>query len=137
MKRLLLCALLGFFACSAFATPPCPPPPCWTPKTQFDPAVCDAKADWIAIGRVTKLVHHPTGYPLLKDFTEFTFVVERWIKGGDKLPREIAFHTEWCRNGETMSDDTGTFKFWGKNKPDIVNVEWEFLHFEKIEDAKK
>ena len=60
MKRLLLTALLGFFACSAFATPPCPPPPCWTPKTQFDPVVCDAKADWVAIGHVTKLSALPS-----------------------------------------------------------------------------
>ena len=132
MKRLVLATLLAFLACSSFATPPCPPPPCWTPKTQFDPVVCDAKADWIAVGHVTNLIHHPAGYPLNKDFTEFTLVVDRWIKGGDNLPHEIAFHTGWCTNGEQMRDDAGTFRFWGKNKPEVVNAEWEFLHFEKV-----
>ena len=137
MKRLVLATLLAFLACSAFGTPPCPPPPCWTPKAQFDPAVCDAKADWIAIGHVTKLIHHPAGSPLNKDFTEFTVVIDRWIKGGDKLPREIDFNTGWCTNGEEMRDDTGAFRFWGKNKPDVENAQWEFLHFEKVEPEKK
>jgi len=85
-----------------------PRPPCWTPNAQFDPAVCDAKAGWIAIGHITKLVHHPSGYPLNKDFTEFTFVVDRWIKGGDKLPREIPFRTQWCTNGDVMQTDKGS-----------------------------
>ena len=31
-----------------------------------------------------------------------------------------------------MRDDAGTFRFWGKNKPDVVNNQWEFLHFEKV-----
>ena len=132
MKLFTLAFLLALIACSAFATKPCPPPPCSTPKAQFDPAVCDAKADWIAIGHVTKLIHHPTGYPLNKDFTEFTFVIDRWIKGGDKLPHEIPFRTQWCTNGESMQSDKGTFRFWGKNRPDVPNAEWEFLRFEKF-----
>lgn len=136
MKRLFLSTLLAFLACSALATPPCPPPPCWTPKTQFDPVICDARADWIAVGRVTKLIHHPASFPLNKDFTEFTFIVERWIKGGEKLPRQIAFHTEWCRNREEMRDDAGPFRFWGKNKPEVPNASWEFLHLEKNEEVK-
>jgi len=134
MKRLVLATLLAFLACSAFATKPCPPPPCGTP---FDSKVCDGKADWIAVGRVTKLIHHPAGAPLNKDFTEFTFVVDRWIKGGDQLPHEITFHTQWCTNSEEMRDDKGTFRFWGMNKPDAQNAEWEFLHFEKVEETKK
>ena len=36
-----------------------------------------------------------------------------------------------------MRDGGGSFKFWAKNKPDLVNAEWEFLHFEKIEEPKK
>ena len=55
---------------------------------------------------------------------------------GEKLPREIAFNTGWCTNGETMRDDAGTFRFWGKNKPDVVNAQWEFLHFEKVVVAR-
>ena len=79
---------------------------------------------------------HPSPVRLFlnKDFTEFTFVVDRWIKGGDKLPREIGFRTQWCTNGEVMRDDEGTFRFWGKNKPDLPNAEWEFLHFEKVSE---
>jgi len=132
VKRLALAALLAFLACSAFATKPCPPPPCWTPQAQFDQTVCDAKADWIAVGHVTKLVHHPAGYPLNKDFTEFTFVADRWIKGGEKLPHEIPFRTQWCTSGEPMQTDKGTFRFWGKNKPDVPNAEWEYLYFERV-----
>lgn len=132
MKRLVLAFLLILTGASALATKPCPPPPCWTPKSDFDAAVCEAKADWIATGHITKLIHHPTDRPLSKDMTEFTFVVDHWIKGGDKLPRVIPFHTGWCTNSETMQTDSGTFRFWGKNKPDVVNAEWEFLHFEKI-----
>jgi hypothetical protein len=132
-----LAVLLAFLACSAFATKPCPPPPCGNPKTQFDPAVCDTKADWIAVGHVTKLIHHPAGFPLNKDFTEFTFVVDRWIKGGERLPHEIPFHTQWCTNGEEMRTGAGTFRLWGKNRPDAANAEWEFLHFEKMDVEKK
>ena len=137
MKRFALAFLLVIAADSAFATKPCPPPPCSTPQVQFDATVCNAKADWIAIGHITKLVHHPTGYPLNKDFTEFTFVVDRWIKGGENLPHEIPFRTQWCTNGEPMQSDKGTFRFWGKNRPDVPNAEWEFLHFEKVGDAMK
>jgi hypothetical protein len=61
-------------------------------KAQFDPKVCDAKADWIA---------------------------------------------GLCTNGEEMRDDAGSFRFWGKNRPDAVNAEWEFLHFEKVEETQK
>jgi hypothetical protein len=137
MKRFALAALLALAADFAFATKPCPPPPCRTPQAESDPAVCDAKADWIGIGHVTKLVHHLAGYPLNKDFTEFTFVAGRWIKGGEKLPREILFRTQWCTNGEVMQTDKGAFRFWGKNRPDVPNAEWEFLHFEKVEGGKK
>jgi hypothetical protein len=137
MTRFALGALLAFIALPAFATKPCPPPPCWTPTVQFDPVVCDAKAGWIAIGHVTKLIHHPSGYPLNKDFTEFTFIVDRWIKGGDKLLHEIPFRTQWCSNAGVMQTGKGTFRFWGKNRPDVPNAEWEFLHFEKVEDVTR
>ena len=66
--------------------------------------------------------------PFNHDFAKFTFVVEKWIKGGDKLPREIPFAVGWCENNEQMRDGEGKFKFWGMNG----GPPWRFLHFEQL-----
>jgi hypothetical protein len=116
MKRIIIVLSLALVA-----TKPCPPPPC--PTT----AVCDEKADWVAVGHVKHLKHNFQGMPLNHDFASFTFVVEKWIKGGDKLPREIPFAVGWCENSEEMRDGKGTFKFWGMNG----GPPWRYLHFEQ------
>ncbi|HEV2718404.1 MAG TPA: hypothetical protein VG323_00175 [Thermoanaerobaculia bacterium] len=115
MKRIIIALALLLLA-----TKPCPPDPC--------PDGCDDKADWIAVGHVTHLEHHWQGMPLNHDFATFTFVVERWIKGGDKLPREIPFQAGWCDNRQSMRDDKGQFKFWGVNG----GPPWKYLHFEPV-----
>lgn len=107
-------------ALALLATKPCPPDPC--------PNGCDDKADWIAIGHIEHLEHHFEGMPLNKDFSSFTFVVDTWIKGGDKLPRRIEFQTGWCENRQTMHDGKGTFKFWGVDG----GAPWHYLHFEPV-----
>ncbi len=70
--------------------------------------------------------------PLNHDFASFTFVVEKWVKGGDKLPRAIPFEVGWCESSEEMRDGKGKFKFWGMSKPDIANARWQYLHFEQL-----
>jgi len=94
------------------------------------------ESDWKAEGHVTKLEHHPAGYPLNKDFQTFTFVVDRWIRGGDRSITEIPFHVGWCRNSEEVRSTEGTFIFWGKNKPPVENAEWEFVSLLKEEGRK-
>ena len=84
---------------------------------------------------MTKLTHHPAGDPLHKDFAEFTFVIDRWVKTGSQQPGQIPFRLGWCTNSEEMrGDGSGTFQFWGRNKPDAKDAEWEFLHFERLEE---
>ena len=100
------------------ATKPCPPDPC--------PNGCDDKADWIAVGHVEHPQHHVEGMPLNHDFATFTFVVERWIKGGEKLPRKIPFQRGWCENRQSVGDAKGRFKFWGMNG----GPPWQYLHVE-------
>lgn len=113
MKKILIA-----FALTLLATKPCPEYPC--------PNGCDDKADWVAVGHVKDLKHNFQGMPLNHDFASFTFVVEKWIKGGDKLPREIPFTVGWCENREQMRDGKGKFKFWGLNG----GPPWRYLHFE-------
>ncbi len=132
MRRL---AILLAFTFPLYATKPCPPPPCFDqPSGMFNRAKCDNLADWQAIGHITKLVHHPAGYPLQKDFATFTFVVEHWVRrGSDRKIKEIPFQVGWCRNVEVMTSDYGGYMFWGRNKPDVPNAEWEYLHFERCD----
>jgi hypothetical protein len=131
MRRI---ALLLFLALPLYATPPCPPPPCLDqPQGTFNAKKCDALSDWQAVGHITKLVHHPADYPLLKDFATFTFVIDQWVRGGDRTIKEIPFQVGWCRNAEVMTGDHGWFMFWGKNKPPVANAEWEYLHFERVD----
>src|SRR5580765_3982880 len=130
MRRIALLLLLTL---PLYATPPCPSSPCLDyPSGKLNPEKCDAASDWKAEGHVTKLEHHPAGYPLNKDFQTFTFVVDRWIRGGDWSITEIPFQVGWCRNSQEVRSTEGRFIFWGKNKPPVENAEWEFVHFEQI-----
>lgn len=134
MRHLALPLLLALLALPLHATKPCPAPPCFDqPSGEFNAKKCNAGSDWVASGHITNLVHHPQGYPLMKDFATFTFVVEHWLRGGDPTVKEIPFTVGWCRNSEEMRSDRGTFMFWGKNKPKGENAEWEFVHFERTD----
>jgi hypothetical protein len=130
MRRQTLALLLALLALPLGATPPCPSSPCYR-AGKFDAARCEAASDWMALGTIKNLVHHKAGYPLMKDFATFTFVVDRWVRGRDRKMKEIPFTVGWCRNGEEMTGDYGYFMFWGKNKPKTPNAEWEYLHFER------
>jgi hypothetical protein len=59
----------------------------------------------VAVGRISKVVHHPAGYPLLKDFAQFTFTVERWEKGDRTTRRELRFKVGWCENQQEPPTD--------------------------------
>src|SRR5256885_3576843 len=104
MKRIIIVLALALLA-----TKPCPPHPC--PTT----AVCDEKADWIAVGHIEHLEHNFQGMPLNHDLAKFTFVVEKMGQGRRQASREIPFEVGWCENSEEMRDGKGTFKFWGMN----------------------
>lgn len=90
------------------ATKPCPPPPC----DGLDDAACAAKATWVAVGKITKVVHHPQPEPVFKDFAEITFVPSQWEKGSG--PKQLTFRVGWCNNMKQAPDDpSGTFRFFG------------------------
>jgi hypothetical protein len=135
MKRI---AFLLLLALPLSATPPCPPDPCLVyPAGKFDATKCGEKSDWVAVGHIVNLKHNEQGYPFMKDFAAFTFVVDRWMKG-DAGVKEIPFEVGWCRNSmEMRGDGKGSFKFWGMNKPNLEGAQWEYLHFEKLDDETK
>jgi len=80
------------------ATKPCEASPCQASSGALDRKACEAAAAWVAVGKISKVVHHPSGYPLLKDFAQFTFTVARWEKGDGKMSRELRFKVGWCEN---------------------------------------
>jgi hypothetical protein len=88
------------------ATKPCLPSPCETTGGTIDRAKCQRLADWIVTGTITSVVHHEQGYPLLKDFAEFTFTVQTWEKGNGKIGREFRFQVGWCENSQPLPKDT-------------------------------
>jgi hypothetical protein len=134
MRHRTLALLLALLALPLNATKPCPPSPCLSyPGGRFDYDKCQNASDWVALGRIKNLVHHPAGYPLLKDFATFTFVVDRWLRGGDRKIREIPFTVGWCKNTQEMTGDYGYFTFWGKNQPKVANAEWEYVYFERAD----
>jgi hypothetical protein len=90
----------------ALATKPCPSAEC-------EGAGCAEKADYIAVGTITRVTRHPQPEPVFKDFAEFTLVVTKCEKGS--CPKEIKYRVGWCHNARTLPEDTkGTFTFYGK-----------------------
>jgi hypothetical protein len=95
-----------FIPCAAVnATKPCEISPCQASSGEFDRKACEAAAAWVAVGRISKVVHHPAGPPLLKDFAQFTFTVERWDKSDGKTSRELRFKVGWCDNQQEPPGD--------------------------------
>jgi hypothetical protein len=97
-------ALLGS-ANETRATKPCPPSPCLDSSGKLDRAKCEDSAAWVAVGTISNVVHHPAGPPLLKDFAELTFKVQRWEKGAGKVGQELRFKVGWCENREEPPAD--------------------------------
>jgi hypothetical protein len=105
------------------STKPCPSPECTG-------AGCKDKADYIAVGTITKVVRHPQGEPLFKDFAEFTLVVRKCLKG--TCPKEINYRVGWCTNARTLPENTnGEFIFYGKKS----NAEPQYLDFSTFLDT--
>jgi hypothetical protein len=114
MNRRRFIAALGIAAvfipgATINATKPCEPSPCQASSSgELDRNACESAAAWVAVGKISKVVHYPAGYPLLKDFAQFTFTVERWEKGGATMSRELRFKVGWCENQqEPPSDKSG------------------------------
>jgi hypothetical protein len=115
------------------ATKPCLPSPCETTGGTIDRAKCQRLADWIATGTMTSVVQHEQGYPLLKDFAEFTFTVQTWEKGNGKIGREFRFQVGWCENSQPLPKDTsGTFRVFGLPLPKDPSVPNQYLNLEPI-----
>jgi hypothetical protein len=99
--------MLAVLLALVVSTKPCPAPEC-------KGALCSSKADYIAMGTITKVVRHPQPEPVLKDFAEFTLVVAKCPKG--TCPKEIKYRVGWCTNARTLPEDTsGLFTFFGKS----------------------
>ncbi len=93
---------------------------------------------WVAVGTIEDVVHHETGPPLLKDFAEFTFRVQRWEKGSSPDGQKIRFRVGWCQNSQTLPKDTsGPFRFFGLALPKDSSTLPEYLHFEKLESKAR
>jgi hypothetical protein len=136
-KRLIVAAVVAGWcvlpAPGVHATKPCPPAPCQDPSGKFDRPSCEALADWVAEGIITKVVHHREGPPLAKDFAEFTFRVHRWEKKASGAGAEVRFKVGWCVNEQELPADTsGIFRFFGKTTASPPAGGSVYLHFERV-----
>lgn len=118
----------------ALATKPCPESVCYR-NTTFDAAACARAASWIAVGRIVRVIDHPTGDPTFKNFAEFTFHIDRWERGKPpQAPTQIRFRVGWCKNGRILPEDPqgrrATMRFYGAGSPNAP--EPEYLWFEPI-----
>jgi hypothetical protein len=132
--RILLISLI-FCAAGAplLATQPCMPSPCAT-AGKIDLGKCRNLADWVATGTISRVVHHEEGYPLFKDFAEFTFTVKKWEKGSGKVGSERRFKVGWCQNYLQLPRDTsGTFRFFGLPLPRDPSLPNQYLYFEPVQ----
>ncbi len=76
MKATLLITIIFFITVpDVFATKPCPQSPCFN-QSRFDKAKCTSAADWIATGKIRKVIHNVMGEPLNTDFASFTFILK-------------------------------------------------------------
>lgn len=130
----IVCSL-GIAAPSG-ATKPCPESVCY-PQTTFDRPACERAAAWIAVGRIVKVVDHPTGEPTFKNFAEFTVEIDRWEKGKPaSAPKRVQFRVGWCKNGRTLpehpKDRQAPMRFYGAGSPNAA--EPEYLWFAPISE---
>ena len=113
------------------ATKPCESSPCQAPSGTLDRPKCEQQAAWIAVGVVSRVVHHREGPPLLKDFAKFTFRVQRWEKGSGKVGQEFRFKVGWCDNRQELPKDaSGLFRFYGTAPS--ADGEPRYLFFERL-----
>jgi hypothetical protein len=133
MRQQLALLFIIILANPAFATTPCPPPPCRTGAGDIDVGQCRELAGWVATGKISDVVHHEEGFPLLKDFAEFTFRVDAWEKGNGKVGHALRFKVGWCDNWQTPPKDiSGSFRFYGVALPQDPSTPNQFLYFEPV-----
>lgn len=100
LRLLALTVAAAAVPAGAAATPACMPPVC-APSGTFDRAACEAQADWVAEGRIERVVHHPLGDPFNVDEFEFDFVPERVMqhsKPGPAPATAVHYGVGWCDN---------------------------------------
>ena len=103
------------------------------PDGEARPPELRGLADWVAVGAITKVVHHREGPPLAKDFAEFTFSVRRWEKKANGVGAELRFKVGWCENQQELpADASGTFRFFGKTAASQLSGGSVYLHFERV-----
>jgi len=132
---------IGFFNSPANgeSLPQCHPYVCANIATQkFDPQACFEIASWVAVGKITSVKRKSIGDPLNKDFSEFTFEIEKWEKEPQASIKSIKFKVGWCKNMRPLPSDTkGKFRIYGRNLPNspvdpITKIGPEYFDLEKI-----
>lgn len=137
MRNICLVLVVMMITClaqpPALATEACLPSPCAGANNAVDVTKCRDRADWVATGTITRVVHHREGDPLFKDFADFTFIVRAAEKGSIKVGRTIRFQVGWCQNWLGLPKDTaGTFRFYGLPLPADSSVPNQYLYFERV-----
>jgi hypothetical protein len=118
------------------ATKPCPPSPCLDKNGKLDDEKCRVVSEWIAVGTITKIKHDRKGYPLNKDFAEFTLNVIQWEKGDcKKLGKKLRFKVGWCQNQFELPKETGgLFRFYGTYQTEPIYNGLQYYYFERIKE---
>ena len=134
-------AAVGLFlllAAPAWATKPCPPPPCapsgiWT---GFDAALCFRKARWVAVGRIVDVRRDKSKRPKqIKGFDRFTFHIVRWEKGRVANVDRVRMQVGWCRNARVIPPKYGgLWRIYGANAPRSVTSGYtpEYLDLRRV-----
>lgn len=123
---------------AAWATKPCPPPPCRSSPIgdSFDAQLCFRKATWVAVGRIVDVVRDRTQKPrYIKSFDLFTFRIQRWEKGRRRGVRDVRFRVGWCKNAQTIPRDyRGRWRIYGSTDPlrNKASDEAEYLELRKL-----
>lgn len=89
------------------------------------------------MGSISDVVDREQGPPLLKDFAEFTFVIDSWEKGAEPSVKQIRFQVGWCENPQPLPNSTsGAFRFYGLAAPADPSVPRQYLYFERVSSPR-
>jgi hypothetical protein len=109
------------------------------PSGSFDRQACEAKADWIAEGRIEQVVHHRLGDPLNVDEFEFVFVPERVVRapgqGGPSTSSPVHYGVGWCNNpAPRLGGPEQRYRVYGISRSPTVaaDVPNEYLWIETL-----
>lgn len=129
MRSVLVVVSVLVASSLGWATKPCPESPCVAVAgAGTDEAKCQGLADWIVVGRIVKVVDHPNGPPVFKNFAEFTIIIDAWEKGRPATPpAELRFQVGWCQNARPVPEGDarkGRFRFFGTGKLDAKELQY-------------